>query len=451
MNETATGPVLLGVSAFGMALAFLWAERNSPSSRLLSVTLALLGVAVLLNAGARLQWPWFGIAYRVAGIAEGATLLTFLQWIALLNHRSARQAAGARMLALGQFAAIVYAALTIAAPQARSGQFAGHMAVEPWQPGAWVFAAPMLLGAVAAMLAIGHLLRGGLDRAERSRLAGVVAAAPLLVTAMIVPAPGSDILVGIGLVLFVAGVLRYHALRGHEGQFLTRFLSPQVLHMIQQRGMREGLRSDSIELTVVCCDLRGFTRYTQAHPTEYSLQMLRDYYRVVGRATTSFGGTLKDFVGDGALILIGAPLRRDGHADVGLALANMLRRDVEHMLKRWSPRLHRLGIGIGVASGEVQVGIVASDSRYEYVAVGPAVNLASRLCENAVAGEILVAPATAELSVDWRERLQPGLSLAVKGVDGRVRALLLPDTTAPEKSGGRPHRVAVPAKRFESG
>ena len=429
MNETATGPVLLSVSAFGMALAFLWAERNSPSSRLLSATLALLGASVLLNAGARLAWPYFDAAYRLVGIAEGVTLATFLQWIVVLNRRSPRQPADPRWLAAGRRAAIAYVAIAIVAPELRLGEFSGLVG-EPWRVGFWVFAAPMLFGASAAVLAIAQLLRGDLGRAERSRLGGIVAAAPLLVLALVVPAPANDILVGLGLVLFVAGVLRYHALRGHEGQFMTRFLSPQVLRLIQQRGMRQSLRSDCIELTAVCCDLRGFTRYTQTHPTEYALQLLRDYYKVVGRATASFGGTLKDFVGDGALILIGAPLRVPEHADVGLSLANLLRHDIERMLRRWSPRLHRLGIGIGVASGPVQVGIVASDSRYEYVAVGPAVNLASRLCESARSGEILVAPETGALAVGWRGRLQTGPLQVVKGVDGPVATLLLVEEPA---------------------
>jgi class 3 adenylate cyclase len=425
MNETATGPVLLSVSAFGMALAFLWAERNSPSSRLLSATLALLGGSVLLNAGVRLAWPYFGLAWRAVGVAEGATLATFLQWILTLSRRNARQPADPRWLYAGQCAAIAYVAVASVAPHLRIEQFAGHLAAQPWRPGFWLFAAPMLLGAAAAIVAVTQLMRGGMDRAERSRLAGVVASAPLLVGALIAPAPANDIMVGFGLVLFVAGVLRYHALRGHEGQFLTRFLSPQVLHLIQQRGLRESLRSDCIELTVVSCDLRGFTRYTQTHPTEYALQLLREYYQVVGRATASFGGTLKDFVGDGALILIGAPLRVAEHADTALSLASLLRQDVEHMLKRWSPRLHRLGVGIGVASGAVQVGIVASDSRYEYVAVGPAVNLASRLCESAESSQILVAPETAALTLGWRERLQPGPSLTIKGVEGPMQTRLL--------------------------
>lgn len=386
----------------------------------------LLGVSVLLNAGARLSWAAFEVAYRVAGIAEGATLMSFLQWILTLARSNAERVASARWLRAGQAAALIYVIGAVAAPDVRTEHFIGDAVVRIWGPGFWVFGLPMVLGIAAAVAAIAHLFHQRVDRAERSRLTGLTIAAPLLAIALVVPVPAKDILVGIGVVLIAAAVLRYHALRGFESEYLRRFLAPQVAALIQERGLREGLRADCIDLTAVSCDLRGFTHYTQTHPTEYALQLLREYYKIVGKTTASFGVTLKDFVGDGALILIGAPLRIPAHANVGLAFAEALRRDVERMLARWSPRLHRLGIGIGVASGPVQVGVVASDSRYEYVAVGPAVNLASRLCESAESGQILCSPTTAARASDWHQRLQPGPLLLLKGVRGAIQAGLLP-------------------------
>lgn len=238
-------------------------------------------------------------------------------------------------------------------------------------------------------------------------------------------APGLLAPLGLALALAARHVLKLRRRRRRRARFQARFLSPNVLRMLQARGPMEGLRGERHDVTVVSCDLRGFTRYTQLHPSEYALELLRDYYRVVGRATASFDATLKDFVGDGALILVGAPERRRDHADVGLALADVLRRDVERMLRRWSPRLSQLGVGVGVASGPVQAGVIASEARYEYVAVGSAVNVASHLCDAAAGGQILVAGCTAAATTRWRERLQPGPELAMKGVDGPFRALLL--------------------------
>lgn len=216
-----------------------------------------------------------------------------------------------------------------------------------------------------------------------------------------------------------------------RARFHARLVAPSVLRLLRERGARASMRSAALDVTAVCCDLRGFTRYTQEQPPEYALQLLRDYYRVVGRVTASFNATVKDFVGDGALILVGAPYPVREHADMGLSLASQLRTEVARMLCRWSRRRQQLGVGLGVASGQVQAAIVASDARYEYVAVGSAVNVASHLCEAAASGEILVAPCTAALSRGWQERLQPGVDLALKGVDGRMHALRL---AAPESA-----------------
>ena len=89
-------------------------------------------------------------------------------------------------------------------------------------------------------------------------------------------------------------------------------------------------------------------------------------------------------------ILIGAPMALADHANRALALARDIRRcGMELTARRSEGDLH-LGIGVGVASGTVTVGVLGANSRLEYTAVGPAVNLASRLCAEAAHGEILV-------------------------------------------------------------
>lgn len=240
-------------------------------------------------------------------------------------------------------------------------------------------------------------------------------------------AAAAALVVALGLAVAAAARhgLKLRRRRRRRARFLGRFLAPNVLRLLQERGPMDGMRPAAHDVTVVCCDLRGFTRYTQLHPPEYALELLRDYYRVVGRVATSFQATLKDFVGDGALILVGAPNPVRAHADVGLSMANLLRQDVERLLRRWSPRVGRLGIGLGVATGPVRAGVIASEARYEYVAVGSVVNVASHLCEAAAGGEILVAPCTAAQAAGWRERLQPGPELQLKGVEGTMRALRL--------------------------
>jgi class 3 adenylate cyclase len=155
-----------------------------------------------------------------------------------------------------------------------------------------------------------------------------------------------------------------------------------------------------VEITAVSCDLRGFTRYAQAHPSQRVIEVLSDYYAEVGRVVADFGGTIKDYAGDGILILVGAPIANPDHARIGLSMAEEIRRVGYEITQRWSDRKAQLGIGLGVASGFVTVGVIGSASRLEYTAVGSAVNLASRLCEEADDQQILVAPRTEELAGD---------------------------------------------------
>jgi class 3 adenylate cyclase len=94
---------------------------------------------------------------------------------------------------------------------------------------------------------------------------------------------------------------------------------------------------------------------------------------------------------------------------------------------RWSDEDLHLGVGVGVASGFVTVGVIGAASRLEYTAVGPAVNLASRLCAEAAHGEILFDGRTQELLGEEaaRHRIEPGEALRLKGFQQPVQSYTL--------------------------
>ena len=116
-----------------------------------------------------------------------------------------------------------------------------------------------------------------------------------------------------------------------------------------------------------------------------------------------------------------------GHAPRALRLAEQIRRAGMQVTARWTDAELRLGVGVGVASGFVTVGVIGGASRLEYTAVGPAVNLAARLCSEAEHGEVLVDPRTIELLGDEakRERLTPGEALKLKGFQQPVQSYTL--------------------------
>jgi class 3 adenylate cyclase len=227
-----------------------------------------------------------------------------------------------------------------------------------------------------------------------------------------------------GEMVFLVGAMQYLVLQGQRGQFLARFLSPQVEKLVRDRGLRHAVQHRSLNITVISCDLRGFTAFAQAHPSSSVIKTLREYYNAVGKVVAEYDGTVKDYAGDGILILVGAPLPVPSHSRSGLEMARRIREVGVEVTQRWSTPAHRLGIGVGVASGTVTVGIIGSASRWEYTAVGPAVNLASRLCEMAADREVLIDARTVELS--GMGRLVREAPRAVKGFADPVPVWSMP-------------------------
>jgi adenylate cyclase len=208
---------------------------------------------------------------------------------------------------------------------------------------------------------------------------------------------------------------------------MSKFLSPQVAELVGRRGLKSATDEQTLELSVVCCDLRGFTAFTAATSSQKVIRILREYYDAVGAAATECGGTIKDQAGDGVLTLVGAPIPYPDHAQRALLLAKRIREKGMEITASWSDRDLHLGVGVGVASGFVTVGVIGAASRLEYTAVGPAVNLASRLCSEAAHGEILVDPRSIELLGEGSKahRVIPGEALKLKGFQEPVQSYSL--------------------------
>jgi class 3 adenylate cyclase len=221
--------------------------------------------------------------------------------------------------------------------------------------------------------------------------------------------------------------VQYHVVQGRRAQFMSKFLSPQVAELVGRRGLKSATDEQTLELSVVCCDLRGFTAFTAATSSQKVIRILREYYDAVGAAAAECGGTIKDQAGDGVLILVGAPIPMADHVSRALKLARQIRERGMEITARWSDTELRLGVGVGVASGFVTVGVIGAASRLEYTAVGPAVNLASRLCAEAAHGEILVDGRSIELlgEAASAHRLQPGEALTLKGFQMPVQSYTL--------------------------
>jgi class 3 adenylate cyclase len=260
-------------------------------------------------------------------------------------------------------------------------------------------------------------LRRRPDVAERLRLVAFAVAAPFMASGMVLPTEFAPVLTTVGLLIFLVGAIQFHVIQGQRAQFLSRFLAPQVAELVREQGLKSATRDQTLEISVVCCDLRGFTAFSAATESRKVIEILREYYDTVGAAALEVGGTIKDQAGDGVLILVGAPIRFEDHAQRALALARRIREGGVALTARWSDGDLQLGVGVGTASGFVTVGVIGAASRLEYTAVGPAVNLASRLCSEAAHGNVLVDERTIELlgAGELRAALRPCAPLNLKG------------------------------------
>jgi adenylate cyclase len=170
---------------------------------------------------------------------------------------------------------------------------------------------------------------------------------------------------------------------------LKRFFSRQVAQAIVAGG-EEILKPHRREITAVFLDLRGFTAFTDRADPEEVLELLRAYHVTLGRTVDAFGGTLEHFAGDGVMIFFSDPFPVDQPAERAVRMAIALQKAFTPIAEAWAKLGHDVGLGIGIAQGEATLGVIGSEERWEYAAIGNVPNLAARLCGEARAGEILL-------------------------------------------------------------
>jgi adenylate cyclase len=423
---------VVALVAIGMGIAFFVADPRAPTSRALALFLVAMGIAI---AGVELLELAFGrpgpLWVEIADVVfETLAFLAAFEWGLRVSRTvpgaAARRQTGERAVRLAQALVLVYAALAVAYPELRAEGFGpGAGGADLGRASFYLFAVPLLAAGLLIVFAAA-LLAGGPqpDRAESVRVIGLICAGPFLIAALMLPNAWVPISVAIGEVIFLISAIRYHVMQGERGQFVARFMSPQVAELVRSRGIRNAMQTDRLQISVVACDIRGFTAYARQASPEHVMQVLREYYRAVGELVAQFGATIKDQAGDGILILVGAPIPHADHAPRAIDLAQAIRARVRPALGQWSSAGMTLGLGIGIGTGDVAVGVIGEASRLEYTAVGSAVNLASRLCEQAADGQIRIDGRTRELLAGTAPA-EPLAPLALKGFDQPVPSFLL--------------------------
>jgi adenylate cyclase len=173
---------------------------------------------------------------------------------------------------------------------------------------------------------------------------------------------------------------------------LRRFLPPQVADLIVASGTEKQLESHRREITALFCDLRGFTGFSESSDPEDVMALLRDYHEAIGRIVIKYGGTLERFAGDGVMVIFNDPVPVENPALQAVLLALEMRDAIGALTETWHRWGHDIGFGIGIAHGFATLGTIGFEGRFDYAAIGTVSNVASRLCDEAKPGQILISP-----------------------------------------------------------
>ena len=171
---------------------------------------------------------------------------------------------------------------------------------------------------------------------------------------------------------------------------LKRFFSPQLAEVLSA-GDESMLASHRREITVLFCDLRGFTAFAEKADPEEVMRLLREYHGTVGALISQYEGTLERFTGDGLMVFFNDPLPCPDPAARAVRMAIAMRDAVQRLLEDWRSRGHTLGFGTGIDLGYATVGRIGFEGRFDYAAIGTVTNLSARLCQEASDGQILVS------------------------------------------------------------
>ncbi len=188
-------------------------------------------------------------------------------------------------------------------------------------------------------------------------------------------------------------------LRPFKGRsLLRRFLSPQLADLIVTSGDRSILQNHRRNIAVLFCDLRGFTSFAEGVEPEEVMTLLGQFHAVLGELVNEFEATVGHFAGDGLMVFFNDPVPCPDPAQRAVRLAVALREQMVALTTSWQRRGHNVDVGVGIALGYATLGEIGFEGRVDYGAIGSVVNLASRLCDEAQPGQILISrPAFAEV------------------------------------------------------
>ncbi|MGC9526527.1 MAG: ATP-binding protein [Limnospira sp.] len=183
--------------------------------------------------------------------------------------------------------------------------------------------------------------------------------------------------------------------KAHIRKTFGRYVTDEIVANLLESDDRLKLGGERRTITILTSDLRGFTATSERLPPEEVVKILNFYLSKMADIITGYNGTIDEFMGDGILVLFGAPKPRedDPQRAIACAVAMQLAMDaVNRQMKAWG--YPNLEMGIGVNTGEVVVGNIGSEKRTKYGVVGKQVNLTYRIESYTTGGQIFISQST---------------------------------------------------------
>ena len=210
---------------------------------------------------------------------------------------------------------------------------------------------------------------------------------------------------------------------------LRRFLTPQVADLIIASGTEKQLESHRREITALYCDLRGFTGFSEISDPEDVMSLLRDYHAAIGEIIIKYSGTLEHYAGDGVMVFFNDPIPVPNPTLQAVQAALDMRTAIGLLTEKWRRLGHELGFGIGIAHGFATLGTIGFEGRFDYAAIGTVANVASRLCDEAKPGQILISSRVL-MAVEKDITAEPVGDFSLKGIRRLLTAYNVLDNKA---------------------
>jgi len=188
-----------------------------------------------------------------------------------------------------------------------------------------------------------------------------------------------------------------------QRKLFERMVSPAVIQQLDPNSLALG--GKRVDITVLFADIRGFTSYSETQSPEQLVSVLNRYLAAGAEAVLDEEGTVDKFLGDAVMAWFNAPIPQADHTLRAVRAALKLRERVAQLHAVLPPEA-QLAFGVGIHYGDAVLGLIGTEKRLEYTAIGDSVNTTKRLQENAGKNQIVISREAYERVRDYVNVIQ---------------------------------------------